>query len=167
MGTRGGPVELVRASTEAELAALRRLYALYLHDLSAHTTHYELDGDARWRPDYLEDMLPRADCHCLLIEAGGKPAGFALVTVKPFPQMAADADVGMAEFFVAQPYRRRGIGRAAALEALRRFPGAWTVEELVGNEAAVAFWRDVIAEATGGRYTEHEPTGEIVQRFAI
>ena len=112
-------------------------------------------------------MLPRPECHCLLIRAGGKSAGFALVTVKPFPHMAADADVRMAEFFVAQPYRRRGIGRAAALETLKSFPGTWTVEELVGNAAAIAFWREVIAEATGGNYTEHEPAGEIVQRFTV
>ena len=118
---------------EPELAALRRLYALYLHDLSAFTSHYELDDEARWRPDYLEEMLPRPECHCLLIRAGGRPAGFALVTAKPFPHMARDADYRMAEFFVAQPYRRRGIGRAAALEALARFRGRWTVEELAAT----------------------------------
>ena len=116
-------VELVRATTPAELAALRRLYALYLHDLSEFTSHYELDEEARWQPDYLEDMLTWPECHCLLILAGGKPAGFALVSVQPFPHMPRDADARLAEFFVAQPYRRRGIGRAAALAALARFPG--------------------------------------------
>jgi len=169
VGTLGDSVDvqLARATTEAELAALRRLYAIYLHDISAYSSHYELDAEARWQPDYLENMLPRPECHCLLIRAGGKPAGFALVTVKPFPHMAADADVRMAEFFVAQPYQRHGIGRSAALQALKSFPGTWTVEELVGNAAAIAFWRAVIAEATGGNYTEREPAGEIVQRFTV
>ena len=37
-------VQLVRASTDAELAALRRLYVLYLHDISAYSSHYELDA---------------------------------------------------------------------------------------------------------------------------
>ena len=165
MGSLVDTVELVRVTGGPELAALRRLYALYLHDLSAFTSHYELDDEARWRPDYLEDMLPRPECHCLLIRAGGRPAGFALVTAKPFPHMARDADYRMAEFFVAQPYRRRGIGRAAALEALARFRGLWTVEELTANEAAVAFWRAVIAEAAGGSFDEVEPPGEVVQRF--
>jgi predicted acetyltransferase len=159
-------VELVRVTGGSDLDALRRLYALYVHDLSAYTSHYELDDEARWRPDYLEDMLPRPECHCLLIRAGGKPAGFALVTAKPFPHMARDADYRMAEFFVAQPYRRRGIGRAAALASLARFRGLWTVEELSENKAAVAFWRQVIAEATGGTYHEVEPPGEVVQRFS-
>ena len=165
MGSPGDAVELVRASTVQEVAALRRLYVLYLHDLSAFTTHYQLDDDARWRPDYLEDMLPRPECHCLLIRLGGTPVGFALVTAKPFPHMARDADYRMAEFFVAQPYRRRGVGRVAALEALARFRGCWTVEELTANEPAVAFWRSVIAQATGGAYEELVPPGEVVQRF--
>jgi predicted acetyltransferase len=160
MGTRGGPVELVRASTEAELGALRRLYALYLHDLSEFSSHYELDDEARWRPDYLEDMLPRAECHCLLIRAGGKPAGFALVTVKPFPHMAPDADVRLAEFFVAQPYRRRGIGRAAALAALDSFRGDWVFEVLDGNDTALMFWRAIVPEAE-----ERTGHGETVFRF--
>ena len=165
MGATVRAVELRRAAAAHELAALRRLYALYLHDLSAYTSHYELDEEGRWRPDYLEDMLPRPECHCLLILADDRPAGFALVTAKPFPHMAAGADFRMAEFFVAQPYRRRGIGRAAALAALARFHGKWTVEELVANEAAVAFWRLVIAEATDGAYDELELPGEVVQRF--
>jgi predicted acetyltransferase len=167
VGAAGDAVELARASSERELAALRRLYALYLHDLSEFTSHYELDEDARWQPDYLEDMLPRPECHCLLIRAAGKPAGFALVTAKPFPHMDGDADHRVAEFFVAQPYRRRGIGRAAALAVLRRFRGAWTIEEVAGNTAAVTFWRSVVAEATGGSYDELEPPGEIVQRFTL
>lgn len=166
MGTTVDTVELVRVASEHEIAALRRLYALYLHDLSAYTSHYRLDEEARWRPDYLEDMLPRPECHCLLIRANGLPAGFALVTARPFPHMAHDADYRMAEFFVAQPYRRRGIGRTAALEALARFRGVWTVEELVENGAAVAFWRRVVDEATGGSYRESEPPGEVVQRFS-
>lgn len=160
MGPRGCPVELARTSTEAELGALRRLYALYLHDLSEFSSHYELDEDARWQPDYLEDMLPRAECHCLLIRAGGKPAGFALVTVKPFPHMAADADVRLAEFFVAQPYRRRGIGRAAAMAALDSFRGDWVFEVLDGNEAAFTFWRAIVPEAE-----ERAGHGDTVFRF--
>jgi predicted acetyltransferase len=160
-------VELVRAQTEDELAALRRLYALYLHDLSEFSSHYELDEEARWQPDYLEDMLGWDECHCLLIVAEVRPVGFALVSLRPFPHMLSDVDARMAEFFVAQPYRRRGIGRVAALAALRAFPGDWVLEVLDGNDAALAFWRSVTGEATGGRYTEEQRPGDTVQRFTI
>lgn len=167
MGSQVDAVALVRATTDSELGALRRLYALYLHDLSEFSSHYELDEEARWRPDYLEDMLTWDECHCLLIVAGERPAGFALVSLRPFPHMPQDVDARMAEFFVAQPYRRRGIGRAAALAALRMFPGDWVLEVLRGNDAALAFWRSVTAEATGGRYAEERRAGDTVQRFRI
>lgn len=167
MGAPSLTVELVRAQTEDELAALRRLYALYLHDLSEFSSHYELDEEARWQPDYLEDMLGWDECHCLLIVAEVRPVGFALVSLRPFPHMLSDVDARMAEFFVAQPYRRRGIGRVAALAALRAFPGDWVLEVLDGNDAALAFWRSVTGEATGGRYTEEQRPGDTVQRFTI
>lgn len=167
MGAPSLTVGLVRASSELELGALRRLYALYLHDLSEFTSHYELDEEARWQPDYLEEMLGWGECHCLLIVSDGRPAGFALVTLRPFPHMLSDVDARMAEFFVAQPYRRRGIGRVAALAALRAFPGDWVLEVLHGNDAALAFWRSVTGEATGGRYTEEERATDTVQRFTI
>ena len=105
-------------------------------------------------------MLPRAECRCLLIRADGKPAGFALVTLKPFPHMPADADVRLAEVFVAQPYRRRGIGRAAALTALDSFSGQWVFEVLDGNDAALTFWRAIVPEAE-----ERPGRGDTVFRF--
>ena len=64
MGASVDAVELVRATSPAELAALRRLYALYLHDLSEFTSRSELDEEARWQPDYLEDMLTRSATAC-------------------------------------------------------------------------------------------------------
>ena len=50
MGAPVDAVELVRATSPAELAALRRLYALYLHDLSEFTSRYQLDEEACWQP---------------------------------------------------------------------------------------------------------------------
>jgi predicted acetyltransferase len=81
--------------------------------------------------------------------------------------MPRDVDARLAEFFVAQPYRRRGIGRAAALATLARFPGTWVLEVVTGNDAALAFWRAVTGEATGGDYAEEERPGDTVQRFTI
>ncbi|MEJ7568553.1 MAG: hypothetical protein WKF41_09845 [Gaiellaceae bacterium] len=80
------------AEGERDLAALRRLYPLYLHDLSAFTEHYVLDAEAQWQPSYLEDWLGRTTSHSLLIRVDGRPAGFALVAERPFPHMPQDVD---------------------------------------------------------------------------
>jgi predicted acetyltransferase len=160
-------VELVRAESGADVAALHRLYPLYLHDLSEFTGHYALDAEARWTPSYLDDMLARPECHCLLLRSDGAAAGFALVAQQPFPYMPADADFHLAEFFVAKPYRRRGLGRAAAEGTLRRFPGRWNLAVVDGNAPAFAFWRSVVADLTRGDYAEIEGTGDTSFRFSL
>ena len=160
-------VELVRAESRTDREALQRLYPLYLHDLSAFSDHYALDSEARWTPSYLDDMLARPVCHCLLIRSDGNAAGFALVATQPFPHMPADADAHLAEFFVAGPYRRRGLGRGAARATLQAFPGRWSLAVVEGNEPAFAFWRAVVADLTGGAYAEIEGTGDTSFRFSI
>lgn len=160
-------VELIRAASAADRAALQRLYALYLHDLSEFTAHYSLDDEARWTPSYLDDMLSRPMCHCLLARSGGAAAGFALVATQPFPYMPADADAHLAEFFVAKPYRRRGLGRAVAEATLRRFPGRWNLAVVDANAPAFAFWRNVVAELTAGDYVETERSGDTSFRFSL
>lgn len=160
-------VELVRAESEQDRAALHRLYALYLHDLSDFSDHYSLDAEARWTPSYLDDMLARPVCHCLLLRSQGRAVGFSLVATQPFPYMPADADAHLAEFFVAKPHRRRGLGRAAAEATLRRFPGRWNLAVVERNEPAFAFWREVVAELTGGDYAEIEGAGDTSFRFSV
>lgn len=50
----------------------------------------------------------------------------------------------MAEFFVASPYRRRGIGLAAARRLIGRFPGPWSITQRETNPNAVVFWHRVL-----------------------
>lgn len=159
-------VELGRAESASDRAALHRLYALYLHDLSEFTERYTLDAEARWQPAYLDDMLGRVECHCLLARRGGAAVGFALVAEQPFPYMPADADFHLAEFFVAKPYRRRGLGREAAKATLRRFPGRWNLAVIDANAPAYAFWRGIVGELTGGEYAEIEGGGDTSFRFS-
>ena len=60
----------------------------------------------------------------------------------------------MAEFFVLRAWRGRGIGRRAVFALFDRFRGKWEISELPRNAAAISFWRRVIGEYGGGRYTE-------------
>jgi predicted acetyltransferase len=159
-------VEATPVAGERDLEALRRLYPLYLHDLSAFTEHYALDEEAHWQPSYLEDWLTRPTSHSLLIRVDSRPAGFALVAEQPFPYMPRDVDFHLAEFFVAMPYRRRGVGRRAGLETLRAFEGSWNLAVIDRNLPALAFWRVVTGELTGGDYAEIVGEGELSLRFS-
>jgi predicted acetyltransferase len=156
-------MEVVRVDDDRDRAALRNLYPLYLHDLSHWSTHYRLDEDGRWRPSYVDDFLSRPECAAFLIREDGAAAGFAWVGGGDFPRKRPDRDWRLAEFFVAAPFRRRGIGRAAAARILDAFAGAWQLEVIDGNEPALAFWREVLAAR--GPYDEEPGEGDSVFLF--
>ena len=102
--------------------------------------------------------------HPLIVLKNDKPIGFALVSRPPRNQRET-IDFRMAEFFVTPKSRRLGVGRDAALLIFSRFAGAWEVTEFLYNKPAVAFWRSVVAEYTGGRFTESTSQGEVRQVF--
>ena len=78
---------------------------------------------------------------------------------------ATRTDYRMAEFFIARPVRRRGVGRSAVRLVLDRFDGSWEIIEYLRNPGAVSFWRKVIALYTGGNYEERVVSGEVRQTF--
>jgi predicted acetyltransferase len=144
----------VERAVAAERDALANLLQLYLYDFSEFDDE-EADVDATGRFQTAIDLDPyfaRPDWHPFLFRAGGRLAGFALVHRLNRP--GGEPSWGMAEFFVLRRYRRRGLGRRAARDLFDRFPGRWEVGELRANAGAVAFWRRVIDEYTGGRFSE-------------
>jgi len=158
-------VGLRPARSEADREVLRRLYPLYLHDLSAFTDYYDLDAEGRWVPDHLPTWLASERCTPLLLTADDRVAGLALVAHAGFPYVPPGPDHTMGEFFVVARQRGRGVGRRAAVLAFDAFPGRWRVEQLRRNTAAIAFWRQVIDTYTGGSFEEAAPHGHPVQTF--
>ena len=74
-------------------------------------------------------------------------------------------EFSMAEFFIARPWRRRGVGQEAVRLILDRFAGRWHIKEYLRNPQAVAFWRRVVADYTAGNYQERGESGEMHQYF--
>jgi predicted acetyltransferase len=151
---------------------IRAVYPEYLDELSA-TSH---SGDTGIFPVYGEhgsrevELLARwfrdDRSHPLLILDDGRPGGFALVSRPLLPSPSADGfDYRMAEFYVRRPFRRRGLGRAAAMLIFSRFSGRWEVSEAVPNKGAVAFWRQTVMGYTQGHYDERVRDGEVRQTF--
>lgn len=162
------PVTIRDVRSNADRAWIQSVYGEYLKDLSAvsmNTGMFPLSGEFGERED---DLLGRwfanDGSYPILILQNDKPIGFALVTRPAFPQRHA-VDYQMAEFFVRPAARRRGIGRSAAELIFRRFAGNWEISELQSNHVAVAFWRAVVREFTGGQYREFLSDGEVKQYF--
>ncbi len=114
--------------------------------------HRELDAydpataERPWDPDRYEAAV-RADMEgreLLWILDGGERAGFAMVRTLPDWPDEARTVASILEFYVAPPFRRRGVGTAAveALLAEHRRRGTDEVEAgiLRDNAPALAFW---------------------------
>lgn len=144
-------IELVPAR-ETDRPILRRLLELYSYDVSEFNGA-DVDQHGEFGYRYLDHYWTENDRAAFLLRVNGHWAGFALVrNTAPFD---------MAEFFVMKKYRRRGIGRQAAIDLFQRFPGPWQVRQQQTNPSATSFWRSVIPYS----FKERRTSEEVVQEF--
>lgn len=118
-------MEIRRATSVAEVVAAERLF----------------DNPAR--PEWAERFLTTAGHHLLLAYADGGPIGFVSGVETVHPDKGTE--MFLYELAVAEPYRRRGTGRAlverlAALARERGCYGMWVGVD-AGNDAALAAYR--------------------------
>jgi predicted acetyltransferase len=115
-------------------------------------------------PELMARWFADDSSHPLILLKNEHPIGFALVSRPPRHQRTT-VDFRMAEFFIAPKARRLGVGRDAASLIFRRFAGAWEITEFLYNKPAVAFWRSVVSQLTGGKFRESVAHGEVRQIF--
>lgn len=154
-------VTLQRAGPE-RARAISNLMQLYVHDFTEFWTErrVEIGEDGRFPPyPPLESYWRDPTRSAWLIRADGAIAGFVLLNAHS--HSGQPVDVSMAEFFVARHYRREGVGRAAALQAIATRPGQWEIAVARRNTGALAFWRGVAAQAASGPVTEHDQDDDL------
>ena len=142
------------------------MYRDYLSELSTSKSGlFPALGEWPAREDeFLAGWFNDPSARPFVILADGQRTGFALVVRPPeFPRRVAD--YRMAEFYVVNEARRRGVGAGAATLLFTRFGGQWEVVEDEYNRPALAFWRRVIGRHCDGRYTETREAGEVCHRF--
>jgi predicted acetyltransferase len=139
----------VRPFSPADRALVERLWQLYSHDLSEFRGTLP-DAAGLYRAGRLTRYLDDQDRAVHIVEHEGRPAGFVMV------RDLADGLRVLGEFFVVRAARRRGVGRAAALEVLRARPGRWEVAFQEENPSAARFWRQGAVEA-GPHHEERRP----------
>jgi predicted acetyltransferase len=168
-------------NTREDRRWIESVYRDYLNDLApAATGIFPALGEIGHRvPDQLMRWYADPNAQVMTILYGDQRAGFAMVNqrlrqslgVGMAAAVGADAppqptpEYSMAEFFIARPWRRRGIGAQAVRLLLDRFTGQWLITEHLLNVAAVKFWRRVVAAYTGSKYQERIVNGEVHQRF--
>ena len=145
---------IIRGARSEDIDGVAKLWealVLYHHHLDSSLPPAAPQGARRYARrlvDRLDDPMSRV----FVADDGGKIVGYVLgVVVDLAPEMFAQEASGfLADIYVAEDYRRRGIGRAL-VEALQAWFGQkglryfeWHVA--AQNEDSIAFWRSV-----GGR----------------
>ena len=168
----------ITPASGADYIIVSNLARFYIYDMSEYTGwHFPPNGlfDSEDRfanywgtPGANRPWPPDWRGYPFLLRLDGHPAGFALVK----RIIGAPPTFDMGEFFIARQHRRHGIGRQAAMNLFDHFPGRWEVREMPANKPAQGFWRRVIADYTGGVFTEaqekfpaYRDQEFIVQRF--
>ncbi|HEY2172897.1 MAG TPA: GNAT family N-acetyltransferase [Mycobacteriales bacterium] len=128
-------VEVVRAEL-ADKEVLRQLLEFNAYEFARLSDDAVLNERGRFGYSWLDHYWTEPTRHPFLIRVRGQIGGIVLVT--------GTDPRSIAEFLVMPQYRRLGVGLAAARYVFELFGGAWSVHEVPGNEAAVAFWRRAI-----------------------
>lgn len=146
---------------------IESVYRDYLTDLAPLGTGVfpALPEFGHREPDQLASWFADSSAHLLTVLKDDKPVGFAMVRTGQVLAGRGKVDFSMAEFFIARPWRRRGVGQEAVRLILDRFSGRWHIMEYMRNPQAVAFWRRVVGAYTAGQYQERGGSGEIHQFF--
>ncbi len=153
--------EIIKASLDnGEI--LTNLMQFYIYDFSEFIeAHVEENG--RFGDYPLNDYWKEDNHLPYLVRFNGNYAGFVLVK---WIKTETKSYFSIAEFFIMKKYRRTGLGKTVAKDIFRLHKGKWEVFQMEKNEPAQLFWRNVINEYTGGRFTERVEEGKrITQEF--
>lgn len=153
--------------SRSDRAWIESIYRDYLNDLAPVGTGLfpALPEIGHREPDQLASWFADSSAHVLTVLKEEKPVGFAMVRTGAGAAGRGAADYSMSEFFIARPWRRRGVGQEAVRLIFDRFSGRWHIMEYLRNPQAVAFWRRVVGAYTAGRFQERQQSGELHQYF--
>jgi predicted acetyltransferase len=154
----------VRRVAISQKAELRRLLDPYL------TAHADLVDPERHHGDptdypHFDAYWTEPERRPFWIVAGGQTAGFALVN--RYAPSGLDCDAAVAEFCILPPWRRAGIGLAAARAVFATTPGQWELQVYEATAPALAFWPRAIAAAGARDATQVFLEHRRIHRFRV
>lgn len=149
-----GSDELMDISIEPILieqkSVLARMLELYSYDFSEFSDN-DINEYGYFGYKYIDDYWNEEGRYPFFIRVDGKLAGLVLVrSCCQYNDLPNPHNV--AEFFVMKKYRKKGIGRTAAVSIFDMFRGGWEISVWTNNLPAQSFWSKVIAEYTNGKY---------------
>lgn len=131
-------------------SVLVRMLELYSYDFSEFSDN-DINEYGYFGYKYIDDYWNEEGRYPFFIRADGKLAGLVLVrSCCQYNDLPNPHNI--AEFFVMKKYRKKGVGRTAAVRIFDMFRGGWEISVWTNNLPAQSFWSKVIAEYTNGKY---------------
>jgi predicted acetyltransferase len=136
-----------RASDRPLIAGLAQFYIYDFSDMQpVPEDDFDFEADGTFGPfPYFDEYWSDPSRVVLLILAGGKPAGFALLNTQS--HFGGEVERNMGEFYIARKFRRAGVATEALHQILKAYPGHWEFAVMARNHAAQAFWPRALASA--------------------
>ena len=131
---KGVDLQPVTAQTES---IFRDLWQLYQYDFSEFWTRVAKSEELGRFPEAPDATFTEAHQHPFFIHVNGHLAGFVVV-------VEHEPETWITQFFIVKRYRRKGVGRRAAVQCFRKYPGRWKLQVHVQNKGSESFWRKVL-----------------------
>jgi len=146
------PTRLVKAC-DSEKNALKNMFQLYLHDLSAYTTNLNINADGIFENNDIDTYYEKDTLIPMVIQHNNMISGFILLNTPPYASQGYNYYIN--DFFVLRKFRGKGVGNTAAEELFRAYPGKYAMVQLIKNDVAINFWKRVLNE-NGFEFEEKE-----------
>ena len=127
-----------------------QMMELYNYDFSEFSND-DLNEYGYFGYSRIDDYWNEEGRYPFFVRVDGKLAGLVLVR-SCSEYMDLQRPHNIAEFFIMKKYRRKGVGRVAAMKIFDMFPGGWEVSQWANNLPAQNFWKQVISEYTSEKY---------------
>lgn len=150
-------IQLIPA-TLADWPLIQNMARFYVYDMSeflGFLEGWELPNDGLYECIDFKKYWQDPHAFPFLIQYKGENIGFAIVDKKG---SHASIDFNMAQFFILNKFKHKGISQYVAKKCFDQFRGTWEVNVISGNEAAYRFWRKTIKDYTNNHFQEYSDT---------
>ena len=149
---------------EKDRELFKNLYQLYIHDITLFLP-MGMDEDCLFKFEYENGYFGEKSKingrFSFFIKdknkTGNQIIGFVLVNKEFMVLKNEKNDYNMAEMFVINEYKCKGVGKSIANMIFDMFKGKWEVKPVPRSDKAKAFWERTINERTGGNYKTEFP----------
>jgi predicted acetyltransferase len=144
-----GKIDIIPA-TIADYPTIQNMARFYVYDRSGYMG-WGCEEDGMFACIDFKHYFEHPEKEAFLVKVGAELAGFVLLDKV---HLVEAVDWNMGEFFIIAKFHGKGVASQVAKQIFKAHPGKWSIAFMPDNLKAERFWHRVIADISGGNYTE-------------